>query len=274
MSYALLENSRIYYQVTNYRDDAPWIVFLNGIMSSTSSWLAYQRFFMTKGYNIVCHNYRNQFKSSHSEVITFDNHVDDLHQLLESLHIRDPHIIGVSYGGIIGLKYAIKYQKEITSLSVIATTHLITNSLKNTVKAWYDFACFEDPKLFLEGVFPFIYHPQFLEENPTLFEDALKSMKGLDKSFYKGQTVLYNNLLKLKDFSEQLNEIQRPTLVITASDDIVTPHELGLAIHKRIKSSELLSIPNAAHGVLIEKEAVAKTILLGFLEKLRSDKDV
>jgi pimeloyl-ACP methyl ester carboxylesterase len=63
------------------------------------------------------------------------------------------------------------------------------------------------------------------------------------------------------DVMERLGEIEVPVLILTASDDKLTPPKYGAFLHDRIRGSRLLNVEDAGHLSPIEKpHAVGQAI--------------
>ncbi len=257
----------LYYQTTKpINPKAPWIVLLNGVMSTTSSWQAYRDVFAGQGFNVLTHNYRNQPLSSPTQTITFEEHSADLYALLKHLDIKSYHLVGVSYGGIVALTHTLNHPSSVKTLNLIATTPMMTEHLAKIIDTWSALSHY-DGETFYQGIQPFVYHPTYLNNDSKQHQENQKAFMKLDESYYQGQRVLYKNLLELNDFSSQLERLKQPTVLISGVDDIVTPMTLMQRIQDKIIGSELLLVPNTAHGILHEKTAEVVSVLLGFILK-------
>ena len=258
----------LYYKTSNVKNESdPWIVFLNGVMSTTASWQPYVEGFESRGFNVLTYNYRNQALSGEPKAMDLEEHVEDLRLLINHLKVTKCHLVGVSFGGIIAMKFALKYQESLNSLSVISTTPHLTNALKKTIDTWIELINLDDISLFFEGMHPFIYHPDYLAKNPDLLEKTVKAMPNVNSNFFRGQRYLYESLLRLDSLDINLENTKIPTQIISGSDDIVTPLSMMEIIHDSIQGSEWFILPNTAHGVLIEREKQLKTLLIGFIAK-------
>jgi pimeloyl-ACP methyl ester carboxylesterase len=108
------------------KENMPTLVVLNGLTYSTLQWDRFIEPLVQRGVGIVRYDmfgmgqtllkYRWPVKP-----ITYEEQVDDLKQLLTIMKIRAPYnIVGLSYGGGIGIAYGIKYRKDIGNLILMA----------------------------------------------------------------------------------------------------------------------------------------------------------
>ena len=61
---------------------------------------------------------------------TFDNYLDDLEAIRQSLGIGSFHLLGHSWGGLLALKYAVAYPDKVDSLILIGSAPLKDSELK------------------------------------------------------------------------------------------------------------------------------------------------
>jgi 3-oxoadipate enol-lactonase len=72
------------------------------------------------------------------------------------------------------------------------------------------------------------------------------------------------------NYLDQLSAIQSPTLIMVGADDPGTPVEASEAMQARIKGSNLVVIPEAAHLSNVEQAEVFNTNLIAHLQRLSS----
>ena len=115
------------------------IVFLNGVMTTTSSWYELSDWFVKNGYRVILHDFKGQLKSAKPKgPYTFKEHADDTIEILKYLGVKKAHFIGTSYGGEVALKIGILYQEFVQSISVIDSVSELDETLKNEIQNWID----------------------------------------------------------------------------------------------------------------------------------------
>lgn len=229
------------------------VAFLNGIAMQTALWEAQEKYFK-KDYQVLLHDFRGQGQSSLKPVdFTFEQHADDLYQLLEELEIEKTHIIGVSYGAEVAMQFALQYPQKVSSLVLGTAVSEIRPLLKAKIESWIMAAETYNGKLFFKVMAPYVYSNNFYEEKGEWLENRAEQFaKIVTKEWLDAFIELSNNFLTL-DITNRLSNIKVPTLVISGEEDILKPPYYGKIIENEIPNSEFKIVDNAAHGLFAEK---------------------
>ena len=259
------DGAKIYYEV--HGEGAP-IIFLNGIMMSTVSW-AYFTPIISKKFQLILMDFRDQGQSSRMhEEYDLDIHAGDVLALVDELNLEKAHLLGLSYGGQVALKFALAYQDRLGSLILSNTNNYITNHLREIGKAWEVAAELNDGEKFFQLAIPFIYSHHFYARALDQLHARQEMFKGmLTKEWFEAFIRLSRSTRNFRVSPEELEKITVPTLLIGAEDDIIAPAELMGNMHKKINGSEFVVIPAAGHGAFLEKAGEFLTLVLGFLTK-------
>ncbi|HDJ29526.1 MAG TPA: alpha/beta hydrolase [Candidatus Acetothermia bacterium] len=259
------DRARIYYEV--HGEGAP-ILFLNGIMMNTISW-AYLVPVISQQFQLILMDFRDQGRSSRmSAEYSLDIHVGDVLALLDELGLPKVHLLGLSYGGQVALKFTLAHQDRLHTLILPNTNNYITNHLSEIGKAWEVAAALNDGEKFFKLAIPFIYSRSFYAralDQLHARQEMFKEM--LTKEWFEAFIRLSHSTNNFRVSPEELERITVPTLLIGAEDDIITPVELMRAMHEKIKGSEFVVIPEAGHGAFLEKADEFLTLILGFVTK-------
>jgi len=255
----------IYYEVKG-KEDGESVVFLNGVMASTNSW-AFQVPVFEKEFKVVLHDFRGQLLSDKPKgPYTFKTHADDLKALLDHLGIEKAHIIGTSYGGEVGMRFAIDYPDMVKTLSIIDSVSEVDELLKMFVIQWKMLAQTKNPELFYYGMLPSIYGNTFIEKNKAILEQRAKGLASVGPSYFDGQVALYDTFLNL-NITDELKKIKAPTIVVVGNEDFLKRKKFSDIIAKNIPNCEYVIIPDCGHVTIFEKPNTLNTILLGFVMK-------
>lgn len=237
MPYANIKGKNIYYR--EFGSGEP-IVFLNGLMMTTSSWSHLIKD-ISKKYRMVLVDLLDQGRSdSYEGEYTVETQADFLDAFLEKLNIDTTHILGVSYGGKVALTYTIKYKDKVKSLILSNTDSYTSNMMKDIKKAWAHAASTLDGEIFSNIVFPYIYSLDFYENNYEKVEDIKKTMTKVLNEDWKDRFI--RNIYSALDFdvSHLIEGIEVPTLIIGSEYDLITLKEYQKFIHNKIEGSFLL----------------------------------
>ena len=181
-----------------------------------------------------------------------------LHQALTALGVKDPILVGHSWGGAIALAYAVLYPHEISALVLLAPAAYSDHRedapaelLLRRLPLFSDFciALFKPilgrkllKKSLKEAFSPDPVPEDYLKAAVTDWLDR----KHL-KAFIKNEVMVDSSLHKL---SPQYQKIHAPVIIVTGDSDLtVPPRQNAFNLHKAITKSELLVIPHAGHQI-------------------------
>ena len=174
-----------------------------------------------------------------------DDYVECVKQLLDKLEVKNPTLIGHSFGGKTSLLYASKYKvkklilfgspykKEITQLS------LKTKILKTAKKI------------------------------PVLNKLEGFAKKHIGSTDYKNATPLMRNILVNTvnlDITEQVKKITCPTLIVWGDLDDQVPVEEAYELENLISDSGVVVYENCTHYAYLERLNQTINVINSFLE--------
>ncbi len=227
------------------------VVFLNGIMMSIASWAQQRRFFSDR-YQCIFHDFRDQLLSGKaSKSYNMDVHVQDLKQLLDHLGIQQCHVVGTSYGGEVGMLFALAHPERVKTLSVIASVPWADVLLRLQVGLWRQAAFFSGQWLY-ETLAAFSFSAAFLGAQPDFIRSGIERVSSLLPYYFTGFARLCDAFLTL-DIRVQLAEIQCPTLIVSPGADILKVPYYSRYMAERIPGAQLWEIPAAGHAVVLEQ---------------------
>ncbi|MCR2044398.1 alpha/beta hydrolase [Anaerosalibacter massiliensis] len=265
MPYIKIKDKNLYYREYGEGDV---LVFLNGMMMSTTSWSPFIKFFSSE-YKILLVDLIDQGRSDKADTFyTQDMHVEMLKDIFEKLGYHKVHLIGTSYGGEIAQLFTLKYKDMVRSLILSNTTSYTDEYIKKVEKEWYQLAEAHDDNLFLNTVISSVYSENFYKENIKWIEGNKKQIKRiLDKEWYKS---FMRGIISTYDFNvnNQLNQIRIPTLVISSDLDTVIPMKYQQIIYEKIPLSRWIVIKDSGHASIYEKPYEFMLVILGFLKTM------
>jgi len=262
MPTAPLNGVDIHYEI---HGEGPPVVFLNGIMMTVASWRP-QIAALRSRYHCVLHDMRGQLKSDKPSEISLEDHVEDLRALLDHLTIDRCHLVGTSYGGEVGLLFALAHPERVQSLAVISAVSEFGPRLRQQTEVWASIARTCPEQLYDVSV-PDNYSRPFLEAHPELVEAGRKRLASYPADFFPAFARLVDAFLTL-DITKQLPDIVCPTLVLCGSEDTLKPVAYSKLLDERIPETTFLTIPDAGHAVVVERPDAVNTALLGFLARV------
>jgi pimeloyl-ACP methyl ester carboxylesterase len=229
---------KLYYET--YGQGEP-LLLLHGNGESISSFRQ-QIGALAREYQVIAVDTRDQGQSAATKgQLSYDLLADDMHALLEQLHLPAAHVVGWSDGGNTGLSMALRYPAQVKSLVTMGA-----NLYADTTAV--------DSKTLKE-----------VRQGKLLFT-ALSPFK---KKFRKGRR-LATMLLKYPQMKpEQLRAITAPVLVLAGEKDIIREAHTRL-IAQNIPRGEVFILPGLTHYAPQENGPLFNETVLGFLRRQKS----
>jgi 3-oxoadipate enol-lactonase len=241
------------------------VAFLNGVMMTAQSWVL-QTSVVRAHYRCVMHDFRGQLLSEKPQRRwRLEDHVDDLGALLDELGIDRCHLVGTSYGGEVGMLFAIRHPDRATSITVISSVSEIDAELDSAVSLWAETALSSPESLYRVSV-PFNFSESFIAANPELIDQGEARLAAVPDDFFTAFARLVEAFRSI-DFTDELDCIECPTLVMVGELDRLKPPRFSRLIAERIRGAEFLMVPGAGHAVVIERSDEVNAAILGFLQK-------
>lgn len=260
--------TEIHYEV---QGEGEPVVFLNGILMTAASW-ALQTSVLERRYRCVLHDFRGQLLSGKPEAAwRLEDHVEDLRVLLDHLGIEHVHLVGTSYGGEVGMMFALAHPERVKSLSVIASVSHLEPVLRLETDLWAEAAGL-GPAALYRAMAPRTFSSRFLADHPETVAQGEARLAAYSPEFFLAFARLVGAFQALH-ITDRLPEIACPTLVVAAEEDALKPVAYSRRIAAAIPGAELVVVPGAGHAVVIEKAEIVNTLLLGFLGKHAGGED-
>ena len=246
-----IKNSRVfYYQSDDYNPNG-CLVFLHG-------WGANIEIFkpvLEKCNNYIdldlpCFGLNKNIEDKDWDIFKY---VDFLKNFLEELNIKDPILVGHSFGGAIVAKYC-SLGGRAKKIVLVSSAGIPDIKIKRFVAK----ACSYIVKFIFVDLLPTKHKEIFRKKFYNLLHFDLISI---------GE--LRNNFLKLVDLNieEDFKKIKIETIIIWGENDIYTPLRSGKKINRLIKNSKLFVIPRASHLVFFDKPDEFNKIFLNAINK-------
>jgi pimeloyl-ACP methyl ester carboxylesterase len=189
-----------------------------------------------------------------------DDLVEDLAELLDKLNLERPVVMGVSFGGIIALKYAIRYPNRLDRLIVQGVGARYEGGLLQQIAATV-LARFPLPadSPFVNQFFNLLFGGK--QKRDSLFEFVTQQIWQTDQSMMAHRFRLVEEL----DLANQLHHIKAPTLVLTGERDVlVSPRSLQ-TLSDMIPNVRSVRLPGCGHLAFVTKPDLIAAKVAEFL---------
>lgn len=264
MSYFKFNDLNIYYEVEG--SGFP-LVILNGIMMSTKSWESLKQDFTSK-HTLIRLDFIDQGQSDAAkEPYEQSIQVEVLKALLDHLKIQKTHLVGISYGGELGMQFIAKYPAHIEKAIIFNSVSYTTNTLATLGHKWNEYAKARDTLKYYEVTIPVIYSKIFVETHEAWMEarrNILINGPFANPNFLDRMIRLTDSALSY-DVRPYLKDIKTPILIVGAEEDQLTP-----LVHQRymadaLPNASFVVLPGVGHASMYEVPHVFTSIIIGYL---------
>ena len=258
-----------------YKDwgEGPAVTFSHGWPLSADAWDGQLLFLAQQGFRVVAHDRRGHGRSSQpSSDNDMNGYADDLATVIEALDLRDATLVGHSTGGGEVARYIGRHgtMRVAKAALISAVPPIMLKSGANPGGLPID--VFDELRAGLVKD-----RSQFYKDLATPFYGAnrpgAKVSQGVLDQFWlwsmqAGLKGAYESIKAFSetDFTEDLEKIDVPTLVLHGEDDQIVPvHDSAHKSAKLIKDAKEIYYPGAPHGLMDTHADQFNADLLAFL---------
>ena len=235
------------------------------------------------GYRII---FYDQLGCGRSDVpknvalFTIERAVEEVEGIRRVLNLGKVHLIGSSYGGLLAIAFALKYQrnlKSIVTIGGIASVPLAIAEMERlrsrlppdvveVMRKYEELGDYENQEYQKAVEVFYKKHLCRLEEWP---KELLYTFENLSQPVYRtmngpNEFLIIGNI-RYWDVTDQLHKIRVPTLVTGGRYDEVSP-KVAESIHKGIRRSKLAIFPDSSHLPMWEERGMFISTVRKFLE--------
>jgi 3-oxoadipate enol-lactonase len=258
---------RIVYDRTG---SGPPLILLHGIGGNRTNW-ADQMGTFARWFDTIAWDARGWGdSSSYAGELSIDLLVDDLFALMDSLELEQAHILGLSMGGLIAMRAAIRNPGRLRSLTLADTIQGFGHLAGPQKQAFLDARL----KPILEGGgIAAIAEPVARSlAGPHASSNALSRLVASMDALHEESYVKAMRMVAYDDATMDVSQFRMPTHVIVGECDPVTPVAMARQLAKTIPAARFSIVPNAGHLPNIEFPEAFDAIVLSFLLTLGDDR--
>jgi 3-oxoadipate enol-lactonase len=269
MPFLALGAYRIRYELDG-PEHGPAYVLVNGLTQYAELWSAYRDALVGQGFRVATFDLLGQGSSDKPGLfIGQDDQVAALGLLIDQL---EPPIFlgGISFGGLIALRYAIDHGNRLAGLALMSTFAELSPQLLLIGNALRAGLIFGGTDYLQDLLLPMNLSDAWL--GPQLDNLAAVKRQGwLTNDVYALQNLM-ESFLDFKPLTPQLASIAIPTLILNGEFDFLTPRALHETLRVGIPDSALVIIPHAFHAFTLEQPALTAQLLSTFAEDVIAGK--
>jgi len=256
--------------------DREAICLLNGLAMHTKAWYGFLPR-LTGEFDVLLWDYLGQGESSSDDVpYEIPRLCDYLTMIVDSLGIGQFHLMGISYGGFVGLEYARRYQHRLHTLTVsgILLTHEELFEMYEDISLRFYRGTLEVFELYTHYMYEKIFGEPFvvafkgrLDEMRRRFFDRFKDKRHCLIRLTEAQDRLF---AALDERMPEYRAIQTPTVILAGAEDRAIPPWVQRKLAGILPNSRFELVTDSGHCVYIEQPDV----FFGSLGRLARTKSI
>jgi proline iminopeptidase len=269
------------------------VLLLHGGPAMTHEYMeCFESFFPKEGFEMIEYDQLGSFYSDQprdSSLWTVPRFVEEVEQVRQALKLDSSnfYLLGNSWGGILAMEYALKYQKNLKGLIVcnmmasIPAYEKYNGVLRSQMrKSLVDsLQNYETKGMYHDTTYQRLvwneYYCKHLCRLPEWPDPAMRAIKHVNEEVYvmmqgPSEFKVGGRLLHW-DITNRLKEITVPTLMVGAKYDTMDPKYMEWQ-SKQVKNGKYLYCPNGSHLAMWDDQQVFMNGVIGFIKEVDAGK--
>ena len=258
-----INGAQIYYEEAGTGPEA--IVFSHGLLMSGEMFSEQVKAFSGR-YRCISYDHRGQSRSEVTDSgYDMDSLTEDAAALIRELDCAPCHFAGLSMGGFVGMRLAIRHPELLKSLILIETTADPEPEQNKGpyrrlafIGRWLSF------RLVINPLVKIMFGRSFLED-PAKEETRVKWRNHLLGLNRVGTSRAAHGVIDRDGVYDQLSAINTPTLIVVGKEDVATPPLKSERMRDAIAGASLKILPRGGHSSTIEEPEAVTLAIADFL---------
>jgi len=244
-------------------ESGPAYVLINGLTQYAELWRGYRDALVAKDFRVLTFDLLGQGESDKPSLfIEQSDQVSTLRALVDLLGKRPVFLAGISFGGLIALRYAIAHGDTLAGLVQMSSFAELSPQLLLLGNALRTGLILGGTSYLQDLLLPMNLSDAWL--GPQLKNlEAIKRQGWLINDVYALQNLM-ESFLGFEAPTDRLRSIRLPTMILNGEFDFLTPRSLHDTLRAQIPDSALIIIPRAYHAFTLEKSALTADLLARF----------
>lgn len=251
MSKIKVNNVELYYQSVG--NESETILFSHGYLMNNTMFNGQIDAFKDR-FRCVSFDHRGHGQSEVTKNgYELDNLVTDAISLIEVLDVGPVHFTGMSTGGFVGMRIALRRPDLLKSLVLMDTSaEAESEKALKQYKLLMWMIKYVGWWAVIGQVMPILFHKSFLKDDSRQTE--VKNWKNIVTGHSKKGGIPFGEGIFARDsVLEKLANLSLPVAVIVGEQDIATTPEYAQRMADVIPNAKLYNIPDAGHSGAVEK---------------------
>jgi len=265
MPFKHINGAQLYYEESGSGPET--IVFSHGLLMS-GEMFSEQVKALSGRYRCISYDHRGQSRSEVTDsAYDMDSLTEDAAALIRELDCAPCHFAGLSMGGFVGMRLAIRQPELLKSLVLLETTADPEPEQNKGpyrrlafIGRWLSF------RLVINPLMKIMFGRSFLEDPARKAVRAKwrNHLLGLNRV---GTSRAAHGVIDREGVYDQLDQIDTPTLIIVGDEDVATPPAKSERMRDAIRGARLTILPRGGHSSTIEEPEAITRALQEFLDQ-------
>ena len=244
------------------------VVFAHGLLFDRHMW-DHQVETLSSRYRCIAYDFLGHGGSSLGRgEYSLEDEAENLHALISKWGASPAHLVGLSLGGMVGIRLALAHPEDVRSLALLDTSaEEEVAERRPQYEALAAAARTRGPESVVDAVVPFFFSPGFMQSNP---EPVAAFKQQFIDSNIDGIEQATKAVTRRTSVLDRIPEIKVPTLVIVGSEDIATTPDKAQHLAEGISGARLETVAGAGHMTPIEQPERISQLLSEFLSEVDS----
>jgi 3-oxoadipate enol-lactonase len=263
MAIADVNGQRLYYEV--HGDGEP-LLCVHGLSCDTLAWIPQIQAFAAAHRTVIFDN-RDVGQSSMAEGgYQIADMARDALGLADELGLETFHLLGISMGGAIAQEIALQAPERVRTLTLAATFHDSGAYARQVAKVWGARVRQISREQHIDELM-LLNHSESFYESPEMVEFVRTAI--LNNPHPQAPEAFGRQLAACgrHDTRDRLGTLTMPTHIIGGEHDILVPVWKSRAIAALIPGATLTVLPNAPHGLSLERAEEFNAAVLEFIRE-------
>lgn len=250
-------------------DHPETIVFLPGFTGSHDMWNGDFRS-LSKRYTLVFVDTLGFGNSPKPDIdYSIDDHLEAIENTLQSLDIKDFHIVGYSLGSLLALAYAQRYPENIAKMVLIALPYYRSEQeARERIKKsslFNRWLALDTPLAHVTCELMCLFRPALRFVVPMFARDvpAVVARSALQHTWTSYSRTLQQVIFRSRA-GEWLREVMHEVLLIHGKDDEIAPFEQAIQVRDHRPRTQLIAL-EAGHRLVFTHSAAIAVAIAEFL---------
>lgn len=179
-----------------------------------------------------------------TEPYGMDDHADDAAGLIAALGLSRAHIMGVSYGGLIAMRLAVRHPDLVQSLILGSTAASAAGFRAPDLTKLRD----EGADVIERYMMGMVLTPEAYDTDPELVADCRAGLVSRDPACFARRM----EAARSHDMVGELAAISAPTLVLHGDEDPMVDIAEGQRLAQAIPDARFVSLAGSRHGITLQ----------------------